>query len=544
MDPASPSPMADVSRAIAATQPVQNATGVPVESASCNLGSSLTSGLVDKAYRSLVDALPQPVFFKNCDSVFVYVNAAMAAKMNRQPEEIIGRTDHDFFPRELADKYRQDDRRVMASGRPQKIEESFSTPGGDVVIEVVKSPILSDTGEVAGLMGVFIDVTERKQAMDVMRRSEEELRRVWEDSLDGMRITDEEGIVLRVNSAYCRMVRKTAAEMVGRPFSVIYETDQPMQILDRHRKRFAERNVEPMFERELLLWNGEKVWFELSNSFLEVPGQKPHLLSIFRDISERKIAEEQSREFAARLERSNRELQDFAYVASHDLQEPLRKIAVFSDRLRSKHGQGMCEEARDYLDRMQKAALRMQALITDLLMFSRVGTKFQPFARVDLNTVTREVAQDLEGLLEQTGGQIETGPLPVIEAEPLHMRQLLQNLVANALKFRKPEVKPVVRIEAFTFKEFASGNHGTREMMQLIVSDNGIGFDEKYLDRIFQVFQRLHNRAAYEGTGMGLAIARKIVEHHKGQITAKSKPGEGATFIVILPVKQLIAAHT
>ena len=114
MDPASPSPMADVSRAIAATQPVQNATGRPVESASCNLGSSLTSGLVDKAYRSLVDALPQPVFFKNCDSVFVYVNAAMAAKMNRQPEEIIGRTDHDFFRRELADKYRQDDRRVMA----------------------------------------------------------------------------------------------------------------------------------------------------------------------------------------------------------------------------------------------------------------------------------------------------------------------------------------------------------------------------------------------------------------------------------------------
>jgi light-regulated signal transduction histidine kinase (bacteriophytochrome) len=297
--------------------------------------------------------------------------------------------------------------------------------------------------------------------------------------------------------------------------------------------------VEPLFERELLLWNGAKVWFELSNSFIEFEGGQPDLLSIFRDISERKLAEERLREFTTRLERSNRELQDFAYVASHDLQEPLRKISVFGDRLKAKHGEALGIEGMDYLDRMQKAAQRMQTLINDLLTFSRVTTKSQAFVQVDLQKVAREVLSDVETRIEQSGGSVQVGNLPTIEAEPLHMRQLLQNLICNALKFSRPGVKPLVRVDAFTFSEYTPlAANGMREMMQLTVSDNGIGFDEKYLDRIFQVFQRLHNRSAYEGTGMGLAITRKIVEHHGGQITAKSKPGEGATFIVILPVKR------
>jgi light-regulated signal transduction histidine kinase (bacteriophytochrome) len=253
------------------------------------------------------------------------------------------------------------------------------------------------------------------------------------------------------------------------------------------------------------------------------------------------MAEGTLKDFAARLERSNRELQDFAYVASHDLQEPLRKVSVFGERLKAKCSDALGDEGRDFLDRMQKATARMQGLINDLLNFSRVTTKSQPFASVDLNQVVRDVVTDLEARIEQTGGRVEAGQLPTIEAEPLHMRQLLQNLIGNALKFRRPDTAPVIKVAAESCQAPpAAGSRSTapREMVRLTVSDNGIGFDEKYTERIFQVFQRLHSRAEYEGTGMGLAITRKIVEHHDGEITARSKPGEGATFLVTLPIKQ------
>jgi light-regulated signal transduction histidine kinase (bacteriophytochrome) len=220
-------------------------------------------------------------------------------------------------------------------------------------------------------------------------------------------------------------------------------------------------------------------------------------------------------------------------VASHDLQEPLRKIVVFGERLREKNSEAMGPEALDYLDRMQKAAARMQILINDLLTFSRVTTKVQPFTSVNLAEVASGVVEDLEGRIELVKGRVELGALPVIDAEALQMRQLLQNLIGNALKFRRPEEPPVVKIEA---QIISAPDTPAKKLCRLTVSDNCIGFDEKYLDRIFNVFQRLHTRNEYEGTGMGLAIVRKIALYHGGDITAKSKPGQGSTFILTIPV--------
>ena len=263
-------------------------------------------------------------------------------------------------------------------------------------------------------------------------------------------------------------------------------------------------------------------------------------VGITRDIHEMKVAqeslhksEEKLRQFTAQLERSNRELQDFAYVASHDLQEPLRKIVVFGERLKEKSSETLAPESLDYLDRMQKAAGRMQTLINDLLTFSRVTTKAHPFAPVNLAETASEVVNDLEGRIELVKGRVEVGALPVIDAEPLQMRQLLQNLIGNALKFRRPEEPPVVKVEAQIIPDPVTPE---KKLCRLTISDNGIGFDEKYLDRIFNVFQRLHTRNEYEGTGMGLAIVRKIALYHGGDITAKSKPGQGATFILTMPV--------
>jgi signal transduction histidine kinase len=237
--------------------------------------------------------------------------------------------------------------------------------------------------------------------------------------------------------------------------------------------------------------------------------------------------EDRVRERTAELQRSNRELEQFASVASHDLQEPLRKVQAFGDRLHARYASALGEQGGDYLARMQAAAARMSKLINDLLAFSRVTTRGQPFVPTDLNVVAREVVDDLEERIAQAGGKVEVGPLPTLHVDPLQARQLLQNLIANALKFHKPGEPPVVRLGA-------SGPNEAGEWA-LEVSDNGIGFEEQYRDRIFGLFQRLHGRLEYEGTGLGLAICRKIAERHGGQITAHSAPGLGATFVVTLP---------
>src|SRR6266511_3629001 len=260
-----------------------------------------------------------------------------------------------------------------------------------------------------------------------------------------------------------------------------------------------------------------------------------------QEITERKQAEERLKATASRLEHSNRELQDFAYVASHDMQEPLRKVQAFGDRLKAACAKSLGAEGRDYLERMHAAAKRMQILIDDLLAFSRVTTKASPFEPANLDKIAREVLADLEVRLQQTGGQVDLGELPAIDADPLQMRQLFQNLIGNALKFHQEGRTPVVKVRSRIFPH-APGEPAARrpaeEFCQIMVEDNGIGFDEKYLDRIFILFQRLHGRSAYEGTGIGLAICRKIADRHGGSITARSTPGEGSAFIVTLPLKQ------
>jgi len=243
------------------------------------------------------------------------------------------------------------------------------------------------------------------------------------------------------------------------------------------------------------------------------------------------------RQLNAELERSNQELQDFAHVASHDLQEPLRKIQAFGNLLEEEYGQEL-GDGKAYLDRMRVAASRMQRLINDLLMFARVTTRAQPFLETDLNLIAQEAIEDLEASVRLHQGKIELGPLPTIEADPLQMRQVFQNLIGNALKFHKPDVPPHVRISAEVRNQAGADSSPEQQFCTLRVEDNGIGFDEKYLDRIFTVFQRLHGKGQYEGTGVGLAVVRKIITRHNGTITAQSTPGVGSTFIIVLPTTQ------
>jgi signal transduction histidine kinase/DNA-binding LacI/PurR family transcriptional regulator len=228
------------------------------------------------------------------------------------------------------------------------------------------------------------------------------------------------------------------------------------------------------------------------------------------------------------LARSNEDLQQFAYIASHDLQEPLRKITVFGDRLRELEKGKLAEQSLDYLERMRNAALRMQVFINDLLLYSRVTSKTQPFERLNLVEIATGVISDLEIQLTRTGGRIDLEELPILEADSVQIRQLFQNLIGNALKFHRPDQSPVVRI-------FANVKNETGE---IIFEDNGIGISDQYHERIFGVFERLHGRDEYEGSGIGLAICKKIVERHSGSIRVENNIGQGSRFIVILPLHQ------
>jgi PAS domain S-box-containing protein len=264
-------------------------------------------------------------------------------------------------------------------------------------------------------------------------------------------------------------------------------------------------------------------------------GQPLFMQGLMLDISDLKRVEAELQKYATRLERSNQELQDFAYIASHDLQEPLRKIQAFGERLVTRHSHELSQNGREYAERMARDAARMQMMINDLLAYSRVATETHPFASVDLGRLAHEAVIDLQARLEKSGGTVEIEDLPQVEGDPLQLRQVFQNLIGNALKFHQPGLRPVVKVYG---KISPPTDASPGKIAQIIVTDNGIGFDEKYLDRIFEPFQRLHGRGVYEGSGIGLSICRKIAERHGGKITAHSQPGEGATFILTLPVKQ------
>lgn len=387
------------------------------------------------------------------------------------------------------------------------------------------------------------DITERRRAEEELKKSEERFQLVARATNDAVYDWDLLTNEFWWNASFFKMFGYRAEEIEP----TVESWTSRIHPDDSHR---MEREIRELIESGGKTWSGEYRFRRADGSFAIVfdrtyvwhteDGRAIRLLGSVMDISERKQIEQQLKIFASKLERSNRELQDFASVASHDLQEPLRKIQAFGDRLKAKYHDSLGAEGRDFLERMQSAAARMQTLINDLLMFSRVETRAQPFIPVNLSQIVREVAADLEVQVDQTGATIEIGGLPVIEADPLQMRQLLQNLIGNSLKYRRPDLAPVIKVHAVVTSDRRlqpkPGATPAGRLCQLHVEDNGIGFDEKYLDRIFVVFQRLHGRKEYEGTGVGLAVCRKIVERHGGHITAHSSVGSGANFVVTLPV--------
>jgi two-component system sensor kinase FixL len=383
---------------------------------------------------------------------------------------------------------------------------------------------------------------QREEALaEALAESEARKHAILESALDPIVTIDHEGVITEFNRAAESVFGHSRTTVLGtRPSEVLFPppsmAGQQVRI-DRYLEAGEGSMLGKRTEVTAVRASGEAFPAEMAMT-LNYEHGKPLMTFFIRDIGDRKRAEEEQARYAADLERSNQELEQFAYVASHDLQEPLRKIRTFGDRLATSCAAALDPTGRECLERMQTAAERMQSLIQGLLTLSRVTTKGQEFVPVDLAAVAAEVVSDLEVQIQQVQGRVELGRLPSIMADPLQIRQLLQNLIGNALKFRREDEPPVVRVHA----RFVGDREGrpardalAGEQCRLVVEDNGVGFEEKYAERIFGVFQRLHTREAYPGTGIGLAICKKIAERHGGSIAARSTPGQGAVFTVLLP---------
>jgi len=350
---------------------------------------------------------------------------------------------------------------------------------------------------------------------------------------EGIYGLDAQGRTTFVNPAAAKITGWKVEELVGKLENEVFHHGEAGATRDDN----GEHTADQVFYRR----DGSNFPVEYVRTDIREKDRVVGAVVIFKDITERKRAEENLSRKAAELARSNAELEQFAYVASHDLQEPLRKIQAFGDRLKAKCDSVNLQEGRDYLERMQSAAARMQALINDLLTFSRVISSSQPFTEVDVGGVIKGVLGDLEVRIESTKAVVNIGAVPTIEADAMQMRQLFQNLISNALKFQPAGQAPVINVSAQVIQGQFAGTPDEdpyAEQCEITVQDNGIGFEEKYLDKIFAVFQRLHGRNEFEGTGVGLAVCRRITDRHGGTITARSELGKGAAFIVTLPVRR------
>lgn len=376
---------------------------------------------------------------------------------------------------------------------------------------------------------LVVDITEQQRSRQALQASEDQLRRLVDSNIVGVIFFDEQGNITLANDAFLELTGYTREDLANGAVTWQSLTPEEYITVDAENAQLsAERGGMTPYEKEYICKDGSRVPVLLG--FAVLPQGTTRYICFVVDLTEQKRAEEAAHRYALRLEESNRALESFAFVASHDMQEPLRKIQAFGERLKVALGSSGDETALDYLERMLSASRRMRGMVDDLLALSRVTTRAQPFAQVDLNQIVAEVLSDLELRVEASRAHVTAGDLPTIEADPTQMHQLFLNLVNNALKFHTPGQPPVVEISG------ALINDGT--LLALSVRDEGIGFDPQFSERIFQPFQRLHGRSEYEGSGIGLSICKKIVERHGGTIEVKSTPGAGSIFTALLPVLQ------
>ena len=447
------------------------------------------------------------------------------------------------LPYKLLEQARQHGRVSHEGWRLKKDQTRF---WGTIVITA-----LHDTsGKVIGFTKVTRDLTRRKLAEDQLKRvasslelrtleleaSEERYHLMVEEVQDyAIILLDRQGLIQNWNRGAEKIKGYRTDEILGKSFTIFYSPEDQQRGLPMKLLKEAEVQGRAEHEGWRLRKDGTKFWGSVVITALH--NKKNELIGfskVTRDLTERKLNEETLKQYTEKLERNNSELEQFAYVASHDLKEPLRKIITFGNLLEN-HGKELLDEkSKDYIARMQNSAARMMSLIEDLLVFSRVNRPTEGFELVDLNQVVNRVLSDLEVMIHSKNAKVEVGKLPEVNGRKTQLGQLFQNLISNSVKFND-KAEPFISIKAEEFTNKVSRSRFTR----IQVVDNGIGFEDIYSQRIFEIFQRLHGKAEYPGTGIGLSICKKIVEAHGGTISATGELDKGATFTVNLPLPEV-----
>ena len=684
----------------------------------------------ENIYRTLLDNLPQSIFLKDGNSVYLSCNENYARALKIKAEEIVGKTDYEFYPTELAEKYRADDKRIMESGKVEEIEEKYIQEGKEFTVQTVKTPIKDEQGNVIGILGVFWDITERKRAEEQNKKSREVLQQMIDAMPFGVAVIGKDKRIKRVNTAVCQLTGYSKDELVGqlchKTLCPADENNCPIldqkQIVDHSERRLLtkDKKVVPILKsviqirlgdedallesfvditeskeaqeeiEKILMWQQGvnqlqqsllapsplenklktvtdsvvrlfeadfcRIWLirpgdmcegcvhaevkegphicryrEKCLHLLASSGRYTHIdgkthrrvpfgcykigrvasgenhkfltndvqndsrvhnhewarelglvsfagyqlrvpggdilgvLALFakhpivpaedamldgigssvsfviqqaiadKTLKQSKInleqANEQLAQVVGKLEEANQEMKNFVYIASHDMREPLRKITAFGAILRQSLKDKLSSDDAENLHFMIDGAERMAKMIEGLLTYSRISAQAQPYQAVDLNEIVKQLQQlELSVLLEEKHATIEIPqPLPCVEVDPVQIRQLMQNLIANGVKYQKKGNAPHITI---TTKPAADG------MVRIEVTDNGIGIAPQYLQSIFTMFRRLHSRDEYEGTGIGLAVCKKIVELHGGKISVESQPDKGSTFWFTMPTAE------
>jgi signal transduction histidine kinase/CHASE3 domain sensor protein len=469
------------------------------------------------------------------DFVWTLTNP-VSVKLTGQAESMVGKHLLHVLPQYDREGLFDAFKNVVKKKVPQQFEKHFNSDGADYWYQVSAAP-LDD-----GLMVTFSDITSQKlqrllvEERELLLKEAEKVAHMgswkWSQDTDELIWSDGLHLILRTE------------QTAGRPewdsfLENVCAEDQPpmMEFLKNVQNSDGLR-----LDYRITLDNTIHYMSIVSRQTRVQQSSFPGVLGTVIDITERKLYENQLKQYTSELQRSNKDLEQFAYVASHDLQEPLRKIRAFGDRLETKYGQQLAGGGLDYIRRMQSAAERMQSLIEDLLSFSRVSRNETTYEWLDTTDLIDEVIDDLEVQIKREAATIHVGNLPKVRGDKTQVKRLFQNLISNAIKFRMEGRKPIIEVNgAIVDASGLEGDFGVKlpssRYIRLAVKDNGIGFDEKYKEKMFTIFQRLQGRSQYEGTGIGLSICRKIVLNHKGLITAKSIIDEGSEFIIIFPIE-------
>jgi len=466
------------------------------------------------------------IWAKNKEGRYLLINPAGAQFLSKRIEDILGKSDYEVFPPETASRIIKSDQQVIQTGVTEMIEDLIiNRDGAKRTFQAVKNVLRDANGQVQGVIGTVRDITARKQAEEALKESEMRFRLLIENVKDyAIYMLDPAGYVTTWNISAERLHGYDSQEIIGQHFSCFFSPEaQECNYPDETLKKALTNGY---FEQEGLglRKDGSSYWANIiTTPLFNEENQLIGFSNIVRDMSERKEAEESLKYYAQKLEQSNQDLEQFAFIASHDLQAPLRKVKIFSEILQQSAG----EENRDVAERLQASVTKMQLLISDLLSLSRVNRQGKPLEKTELNAVIEDVLDNLEVVLQEQNASIHTDSLDAVWGDHAQLVQLFQNIIGNGIKFHKRGISPTIHIQ---------GKRGDNGFYEIKVQDNGIGFPEKHLAKIFHPFERLHSDSQYPGTGMGLAICKKITERHGGQLTASSIEGEGSTFIIRLPL--------